>query len=392
VAARASRRCSTPASHDVPGRAAREETPLSAQPTFFERFLLPGLTFKAVVIGGGYATGRELAEFFLPSGPLGGLYGMLLAMLIWSAVCAAAFALARQLQAYDYRTLLKAVLGPGWLLFEFLYLLFLVLILAVVSAAAGEIVAALSDAPPLAGTLLLIVAIAAVTSFGNQGVEKTFRFTSSFLYLVYGLFLVLAIVNFGGGIADSLAGAAVSSDWIVAGTTYASYNVVAAVAVLPFVRHMTSRRDAIVAGVLAGPLAMAPAIIFFLSMAAFHPEIAGVTLPSDFLLARMGLPWFHLLFQIMILCALLETGVGVVNALNERIEVAVRARGRDGFPFSGRLLVAAILLLGSAFAAVRFGLVALIAEGYGAFGYIMLAVFVLPLMTVGLWRLARTPG
>ena len=42
-------------------------------PSFFQRFLLPGLAFKAVVIGGGYATGRELAEFFLPSGPWGGL-------------------------------------------------------------------------------------------------------------------------------------------------------------------------------------------------------------------------------------------------------------------------------------------------------------------------------
>ena len=42
----------------------------------------------AVVIGGGYATGRELAEFFLPSGPWGGLAAMLLAMLLWSIICA----------------------------------------------------------------------------------------------------------------------------------------------------------------------------------------------------------------------------------------------------------------------------------------------------------------
>ena len=45
------------------------------RPAWFQRFLLPGLAFKAVVIGGGYATGRELAEFFLPSGPWGGIAG-----------------------------------------------------------------------------------------------------------------------------------------------------------------------------------------------------------------------------------------------------------------------------------------------------------------------------
>jgi uncharacterized membrane protein YkvI len=43
-----------------------------------QRWILPGLAFKAVVIGGGYATGRELAEFFLPSGPGGGLLAILL--------------------------------------------------------------------------------------------------------------------------------------------------------------------------------------------------------------------------------------------------------------------------------------------------------------------------
>ena len=39
---------------------------------FFKRYLLPGFVFEAAVIGGGYATGRELVEFFLPAGPLGG--------------------------------------------------------------------------------------------------------------------------------------------------------------------------------------------------------------------------------------------------------------------------------------------------------------------------------
>lgn len=62
--------------------------------TFFQRFLLPGFAFKAVVIGGGYATGRELVEFFLPSGPRGGLLGMLLAMLICSLICTLTFTFA----------------------------------------------------------------------------------------------------------------------------------------------------------------------------------------------------------------------------------------------------------------------------------------------------------
>ena len=72
---------------------------VSAGATWFQRFLLPGFAFKAVVIGGGYATGRELAEFFLPSGPWGGIAAMLLATVIWSAVCVVTFVFARMRKA-----------------------------------------------------------------------------------------------------------------------------------------------------------------------------------------------------------------------------------------------------------------------------------------------------
>ena len=83
----------------------------------FQRFLLPGFAFKAVVIGGGYATGRELAEFFLPSGPWGGIAAMVLATLIWSAICVATFLFARASGARDYQAFVRALLGPGWVVF-----------------------------------------------------------------------------------------------------------------------------------------------------------------------------------------------------------------------------------------------------------------------------------
>src|ERR1044071_974209 len=61
----------------------------------FNTYLLPGLVFMAVVIGGGYSTGRELIEFFGAVGPVGGLLGMLVTMLVWSAVLAISFELVR---------------------------------------------------------------------------------------------------------------------------------------------------------------------------------------------------------------------------------------------------------------------------------------------------------
>lgn len=359
-----------------------------SQPSWFQRFLLPGLAFKAVVIGGGYATGRELAEFFLGSGPFGGLMGMLLAMFVWSLVCAVTFLFAYRFAVHDYRAFFKALLGPFWPVFEVSYLLFMPLVLAVVAAAAGTIGAEVFGLPQIAGTLLLIAAIAIVTSFGNAGAERLFKYASSFIYIVYAVFLVLALSDFGGSIAPALARDVPTTGWFLGGLTYASYNVVAVIAVLSFVPHFTSRRDALVAGVVAGPLAMVPALAFFLCMVAFYPEIGDAALPSDFLLQRMNMPWLQILFQLMIFCALLETGVGVVNALNERIAGVVEARG-GAFSHKARLAVSTVVLLGSAFVAASIGLIDLIASGYGAFGYVMLAVFVLPLLTIGVARLTR---
>ncbi len=356
-------------------------------PTWFQRFLLPGFAFKAFVIGGGYATGRELAEFFLPAGPWGGLMGMALATVIWSAVCVVTFLFARATASEDYRTFFRNLLGPLWWLFEVAYVVLIVLVLAVFGAASGAIGASLFGWPPLAGPLCLTAAIAIFVTFGNAAVERLFKYASTFLYLVYAVFVVLAFTHFGDRILAGFAEAVPTDGWALGGITYASYNVVGAVVILPMLRHLTSQRDAVVAGLIAGPLAMIPAALFFISMVAYYPQIGAAALPSDYLLGRMGLPLFHIVFQAMIFAALVETGVGGVHAINERIAgVWTRRRGRD-FPNAARLAVAGALLVGSIFIADRFGLVALIAKGYRALAWMFLAVYVLPLMTWGVWRL-----
>jgi uncharacterized membrane protein YkvI len=351
----------------------------------FQRFLLPGFAFKAVVIGGGYATGRELAEFFMPSGPWGGVAAMLLATVIWGAVCVATFLFARRYGALDYQTFVRALLGPASIVFEISYLLFVILILAVFGAAAGALGAATLGAPPIAGTLALMGSIALVVAFGTSSVERLFKYVSFLLYGVYVLFVVLSFSHFGDKIAAGFATAAPTDGWIVGGVTYASYNIVGAVVILPVLRHLTSDRDAVIAGLVAAPLAMLPALMFFCCMIAYYPGIANETLPSDFMLQRLNLPLFHLLFQLMIFAALLESGTGAVHAINERISNTLHK------PLSrrARLAIALSILAGCMLLAQRFGLVTLIAKGYRALAIVFLVVYVVPLLTIGVGRLRR---
>ena len=355
----------------------------------FNRWILPGLGVKAVVIGGGYATGRELAEFFLSVGPWGGLYAILFATLLFSIFCSLTFVLARRLGTYDYRSFFKRLLGPAWPLFELSYLLFVILILAVYGAAAGAIGKAVFGAPEWVGTVTLAAGIAGVVAFGNRAVERLFRDVSYYLYAVYAAFIVLALWKFGDRVPGGFAAYSQTSGWALSGLTYVGYNIVGAVVILPVLRHLLSDRDAVIAGVISGPLTMLPALLFFIPMVAFYPEVQGATLPSDYLLQQIGIPAFHLLFQAMIFSALLESGTSSVHAINERIDRVWLTRTGRELTHRARLSIAALVLIGCMFLASRFGLVALIANGYRALAYILLATFILPLITVGVWKIVR---
>jgi uncharacterized membrane protein YkvI len=281
------------------------------------------------------------------------------------------------------------LLGPFDFVFEIAYLVFMVLILAVFGAAAGAIGEAVLGWPRLAGTLLLMVGIGAFTAFGNHSVEQLFKWVSFFLYGIYALFVVFVLSGFGDRAAEIFRTPVPMDGWLSGGLTYAGYNIVGAVIILPLARHFTSRRDAVVAGVLAGPLAMLPGLLFFICMIAWYPKIGGEALPSDYMLRQLDMPVFHLLFQAMIFSALLESGAAAVHAANERIAVAWRERRKSELSNAWRFAIAATLLVGSIFIADHFGLVALIAKGYRGLAYLFLAVYVLPLLTIGAWRLWR---
>ena len=363
---------------------------MKAGSTWFQRYLLPGFVFQAAVIAGGYATGRELVEFFLPAGPWGGLLGMTVSMLLWSAVLMASFELARVARAYDYRSFFRLLLGRGWFAFEIGYCLLIIIILAVMGAAAGEIANSLFGLPKLAGSLGMIAATGAMLFYGTATIEKFLVASVGYLYLVYFVFVAWSLVAFGDRIEANFGSVPVTGDWFTAGLTYAGYNVATIPAVLFCVRHFGRRREALVAGALAGPLGMLPGVVFYIAMMGYYHEIADVALPSAFLLARLRAPWFEWAFQLAVMLTLVDTGVALLHALNERVAASWQERQRS-MPRSLRPTLAIGVMLVAVYAATAVGLVELVAKGYGTLTWYFLAIYVLPLMTWGLWLLWRRP-
>ena len=354
--------------------------------SFFNKFLLPGFVFQSVIIGGGYGTGRELVEYFLKFGPLGGLLGMLLiTTVVWSVFLALTFEFTRLFRTFDYRTFFQKLLGPIWPGFDIIYLFYLIIVLAVLGSASGILLRDNFGVPYFVGVLIMLVSVGYLTFKGTRIIEKFLSVWSFVLYIMYGLLLAFTLIKFGPAVKESLSDTTIEPGWAMSGFKYAFYNLANVVGVLFCLKHLESRREALTAGVLAGIIGIVPALLLYVSVLGYYPDILGKELPSVYAFQSLGIPLFFIMFQIVLYGTLIETGTALIHAVNERVQSAFQARQKV-MPRAYRPVIAAIFLL-IAFGISSFGLVTLISKGYGAVSWGFLLVYILPLATIGTYQI-----
>ncbi len=354
----------------------------------FQKYFVPGIVFQSLVIAGGYGTGRELVEFFLEYGTVGGLLGILcVSLVMWSVVCALTFALARKFSAYDYRALFQRLLGRGWPVYEVCYFALVLLILAVVASSAGTTLEALFGLNYWFGVGLMALGIGFLVLKGTAAIERFLSMWSFVLYGVYILFLLLCFVRFGGAMRQALSSGWAEPGWPVGGFRYAFYNLGTIPAVLFTVRHCDSPRQAAGAGLLAGVIGILPGVLLLLAMTAFYPFVLSEPLPVNAILSVLNLPWLQYAFQIVLFGTLIETGTGLIFAVTDRFESSYRECGLTPPRALKPGLTAVLLLAGVCIASV--GLTGLVESGYGTVSWAFLLVYVIPILTVGVWQLIR---
>ena len=351
------------------------------------RYLLPGLIFQSVIVGGGYATGRELVEFFLPSGPIGGLIGLSIAGVVFAIVMSAAYEFARVTRSYDYRTFFNNLLGPGWIVFEVAYLALVILILAVVGSATGELVSGTFGIAPEIGTVAMMAMVGLLTFYGSDLIQKILMGWSVLLYLVYVVMFVMTFIMMGDHIEAAMDNASVGEGWLSSGVRYAGYNINLA-AVLFCLTILTTRKQAVGAGLLTGVIAVVPALLFYVAMMSQYPQIGEQPVPALYLMSTLNIGWLEVIFQLVVFGTFIETGAGLLHSINERIDAQAQEKGHV-LPRYARPVVAVVLLLISIYGATAIGIVDLIAKGYGLLTYVFIAVLIVPLLTVGIWKIYR---
>lgn len=343
------------------------------------RYLVPGLVFQSVIVGGGYGTGAEIAQYFGRQGLLGGLMGLGAATAVWAVLCGLSFEFARLFRTFDYGSMMRALLGPWAPLYDLCYAAMTLIVLGVVNATAASLVQGI--APPWAGVALLTAGVALLVLRGTEAVEKALSFWSYVLYAVYLLFLLAVFLKFGDRIAGELVRAEAGGAWLSSGLRYAFYNLVCVTIVLYTVRDMRSRGEALLCGLLSGLLGALPALLLLLAMGCDLRCVTGAESPVARIFQMLDLPWLEALFKIVLFGTLVETGAGFIKAAADRLE--------GGRPRRRPVIVAAVALAG--IAASSLGLTELVSRGYGTVCWGFFALFALPMLTVGVWKMVRRP-
>lgn len=139
--------------------------------SYLKRIFLPGIILQSVLIGGGYATGREIVEYGAKFGASGWVSGIAI-FLGFSLMSILAMEASRLWHVYDYKSMLKKMIGPGWIAYEIVYLLLAILIIAVMASAAGEILHSTVGFNRWVGVLIIIVLVGFLNYKGEVVIAK----------------------------------------------------------------------------------------------------------------------------------------------------------------------------------------------------------------------------
>jgi uncharacterized membrane protein YkvI len=338
--------------------------------------LVPGVVFQSILIGGGYASGREIMEYAAKLGGNGifvvGLVGILFSFFMFLS-----FELARFGEAFEYRSWSKILLGRGWVLFDALFVVMAVIAIAVVTSTAGTTLSIQGGVPYFVATALVILCVVILSLLGTKWIV---RYKLVGTVILYGgfIYFFLAIAGHRGEVGRLGEVNFLNGDWVTSGFIYAGYNFVVIPACLFSVTSLKCKKDVALASIVGGILAIVPmALLYFVLVG--ERGLVDSPLPLLALIKLYLSPWGLTLYYVVLIVTLVETGVGLIHAITDRIDGQREERSLRKLPPRAR----AGISLGVAMLSVllaQVGIIALVANYYSVMAWGFLLLFALPLL------------
>ena len=324
--------------------------------------------YIGAVIGAGFASGQEIMQFFILQGQ-GGLYGSLLAALLFAYLGGLVVYLSVKYSTRNYKELILHLLGRKFVgLFDLLSMLTLFGGLSVMMSGSAAVFREHLGLSPLLGALTVAV-FSVFVLLG--GLNRVLQVNVILVPLKLAAVVTVAVAGIcfyshGFVLPPSLPdGKGVAGHWAPAGMLYVSYNMIVPFAMLSSLGAHVPVKTGVAAGVAGGLLIGLAVFLVALAGMIFYPEVAGYEVPMIILAGFQGVfvKWF---LSLMIWVAMLTTAIGNVHGLASRLS-----------PEGGKKYVAwgtVICLLALLPATVNFSF--LVRFLYPLFGYVGLLLLV----------------
>ena len=178
---------------------------------------------------------------------------------------------------------------------------------------------------------------------------------------------------------------------IVDGLRYSFYNLGLIAAILYSVRRCNTLRQAAICGILVGFIGIIPAFLLLITMGGALPQAVynathtGTAVSAIF--SMLGMRWLYIIFEIVFFGTLIETGSATIKAVADRVEISMSEDDKTRHKWRAPFVAVGLTLIGVVISA--FGLTDLIAKGYGTICWGFLFVYVLPMCTIGAYRISK---
>lgn len=356
----------------------------------FYRWLLPAIIFQSVFMGGGFTTGREVMEY---AGKYGvyGIYSVIIATLFFFISAALSYEVARVFKAYDYRSWIKQIIWKFWPIFDIAYIILAIIVIAVVGSAAASILEDMFHLPYMLGAIVIISAVGLLHFYGRKAIEAFETAGTVVLYIMYIILWAVTLKAAWGNISSAFAqhvGMGSPAKATVAGIQYFAYNMVVVPAVLFTLDRLEERKDSIIAGFNSALFVGVAFFLTWLSLLGFYTNknVVNAAVPWYEIMKIVGATWLRGFYVLAVFWTLIETGTGMIHSIVRRIDVQLEeAKGLSLNRKQEAILATIIIIL--AIAMAKFGIIALVAKGYGTLAWVFFVILFIPLITVGVIRI-----
>ena len=365
----------------------------------YAKYILPGVLLQSVLIGGGYATGREIYSYGAKFGAMGWISGLTIGI-GFALFAFLTFEICRIYKVYDYKNYIRQVIGPLWPVMDILTVLIAIVLIAVMAAATGSIFEQVG-LPNILGSVVIVFLCGLLNFKGSKVIEKFESVGTVLLYGGYILFTIIVLVKKGGNIpqvfaamdTSAVGGSVTLPLCIWTGILYVAYNINAIPMGMFSLTRQTKRKETLVSGIIAGLLMVIPWFLSYFAMMCFYGDTsivgADVATPwMEMIKAVNGGPVLLGLFSLVMGWTLVETATGCIHMIIDRFDVALAERGNAKMSDRKRGLITVATLI-AALLLSRIGVVTLIEKGYSYLSYGFILFSLLPTLIIGGYKILR---